>query len=744
MTRNNTTTLDRALRGRLENAVKEARETAEAAARAALEHLCAGGSSPPPHLSEHERGLRRRLRAHGRQLGDARDPIAETQEINCLIEEAAYEHWHRMLFTRFLAENNLLIYPDPENPVSVTLEECGEMAQEEGAANGWELASRFASQMLPQIFRLDSPVFQLALPPEFQQKLERLIAELPAEVFTASDSLGWVYQFWQSKRKDEVNKSEVKIGAKELPAVTQLFTEPYMVSFLLDNSIGAWWATRRLSPDDLRNALSEDELRNKASVAGVPLEYIRFVKQDNGSWRPAAGDFENWPENPGELKILDPCCGSGHFLISALLMLVPMRMQIEGLSARNAVDAVLRENLHGLEIDRRCVEIAAFNLALAAWRYPGAGGYRNLPELNIACSGLAVSARKEEWMSLAGDDIALRGSLSKLHDMFRDAPILGSLINPHKIVSELFVADYAKTAEILKRAVGREQSDESKEAGIAAQGIAKAASLLADKYHLIITNVPYLARGKQCAGLSAFCEKNHYEAKGDLATVFLDRCLDFCVNDNGCQGTLSLVLPQNWLFLTTYKRFRERLLRDERWRMVARLGEGGFESTAAAGAFTILLLMSLESESYYKRISEKSAQPRLLSGLDASAPRIPAEKAELLRTGEIKLLEQERQLDNPDARVVLEEGERYELLEKYASAYQGISPADFPRFGRFFWENIILSPYWSFWQSSVENIVHYGGKELIIWLSEVNKKVETEGTAYIRGSETWGKKSIVG
>jgi hypothetical protein len=98
--------------------------------------------------------------------------------------------------------------------------------------------------MMPQIFRPDSPVFQFVLPPEHQQSPESLVAELPAEVFTASDSLGWVYQFWQAKKKDEVNASEVKIDTRELPAGTQLFTELYMVSFLLDNSLVAWWAAR--------------------------------------------------------------------------------------------------------------------------------------------------------------------------------------------------------------------------------------------------------------------------------------------------------------------------------------------------------------------------------------------------------------------------------------------------------------------------------------------------------------------
>ncbi|MBF4395717.1 DNA methyltransferase, partial [Vibrio anguillarum] len=104
-------------------------------------------------------------------------------------------------------------------------------------------------------------------------------------------------------------------------------------------------------------------------------------------WKPAAGGFEKWPEHLSELKTLDPCCGSGHFLVAVFLMLVPMRMQLEGLSEQQAVDAVLRDNIHGLELDQRCVELAAFALALEAWRYPNAGGYRVLPELQLACSG---------------------------------------------------------------------------------------------------------------------------------------------------------------------------------------------------------------------------------------------------------------------------------------------------------------------------------------------------------------------
>jgi hypothetical protein len=137
----------------------EARDVAEVAARAAVEQLGVGEPKPYAHLRADEKELRRKLRIHGRQLGDFRHDKKDTQEIDRLVEEIAYEHWHRMLFARFLAENNLLMYPDPDDPVAVSLEECEDLAAEEGAKNGWELASRFAARMLPQIFRPDSPVF---------------------------------------------------------------------------------------------------------------------------------------------------------------------------------------------------------------------------------------------------------------------------------------------------------------------------------------------------------------------------------------------------------------------------------------------------------------------------------------------------------------------------------------------------------------------------------------------------------
>ena len=291
---------------------------------------------------------------------------------SCSSAECAYEQWHRLLFARFLAENDLLLHPQYRAPV--TLEECEELAGELGEPDGWSVAARFAAEILPGIFRLDDPCVRLRLAPEGRHALEQILAGLPAEVFAADDALGWVYQFWQKDKKDEVNASERKIGGADLGPVTQLFTENYMVRFLLENSLGAWWASRH--PDS-------------PLVKG--FEYLRF--DDDG--RPAAGSFDGWPERVAEVTVMDPCCGSGHFLVEAFSMLWQMRAEEEGLDsgrgagrraarqplrprARPALrpDRDVRRRAAGLEGRRRLAAAAGAEHRLL--RHPGEGTGRGV------------------------------------------------------------------------------------------------------------------------------------------------------------------------------------------------------------------------------------------------------------------------------------------------------------------------------------------------------------------------------
>ena len=756
--------LDKALRRTLEATVIKARDISELAATQALNRLGVGDAKPADYLSDEHRKLRTRLRARGRQLGDIKQDNGR-QATHKLVTEVAYEHWHRMLFARFLEQNNLLMY-DEYTPLS--LDECNELAQDADSArdelerqceSGWELAGVLVSKMLPQIFRIDSPVFDLEFAPEHQRSLEQLVTGLSLETFQAQDSLGWVYQFWQSKRKDEVNKSEVKIGADELSPVTQLFTEPYMVSFLLDNALGAWWAGKQLTESDWQHASNEQELRDKAAIEGMPLEYLRFVQDEQTKqWQPASGTFDAWPDNLSEFKAIDPCCGSGHFLVAIFLMLVPMRMQLEGHSEQQAIDKVLSENLHGLELDQRCVELAVFALALEAWRYNNGGGYRKLPELNLACSGLSITAARDEWKALsrnAGKQ-NLSIALDWMYQTFQDAPVLGSLINPRRSDAAK-IAKWDELQQLLGDALAKDQSNaydsdsnyksNQLEAGIVAQGLAKAAELLGSQYTWVVTNVPYLALGKQNDTLKDYCEDNYPEGKNDLATVFLDRCLEFCVEG----GTSSVVLPQNWLFLGSYKKFRKKLLINDTWHFIVRLGAKSFQTPMWDFNVQLLTLSRGNSAGQSVDLLHSGEQGNWIRGVDVSEPRTAAEKATGLLVDDVKSVEQSKQLENPDARVTFDLAEG-DLLEKISSAYVGQLTGDNVRFTLFFYEMPFLAKGYELFSTTVSQSTHFdGNNQIILWedgkgklaeyRAELSKSQYSSG-GWKQGWQAWGVKGV--
>lgn len=731
--------LPKPLRSQLEATVKSARDVAEKGAYAALSQLAVGEASAPGYLTDDLKALRRRLRAHGRALGDKKAGD-DTQALQHLVWEVAYEHWHRMLFARFLAENGLLLW---EPGAAVSLDDCEALVQEAdpamnlGAKTKWELAGKLAARMLPQVFKPQSPVFELAFAPEHQRELERLLAALPPEVFKASDSLGWVYQFWQAKRKDEVNASEVKIGADELPAVTQLFTEPYMVDFLLHNSLGAWWVTR-----------------HPGQTCPMPLTYLRTL--DDGT--PAAGKFEGWPDRLDEFKLLDPCCGSGHFLVAAFLLLVPMRMAAEGLSARDAVDTVLADNLHGLELDARCVEIAVFALALAAWRFPDENGdplgvRADMPAPQVACCGLKVAAKPEDWMALVPDEAAnavyLRQELRLLHASFAQAPLLGSLLDPARsLKNDLATSSFNTLRDLLGRALATERpatlwgqaselQDDSWDLAITARGLLDAARVLDGRYDLVVTNVPYLTRSRQAPELRDYCESFFPHAKNDLANVFLERCLELCKE----VGVAQVVMTQNWMFLGAYRAQREQLLRNTKWRLLVLLGGGGDAFENGPGNITNICLIGIQ------RAGLVDSEPFL--ALDTGEFKTPKEKADALCTMEVQQGSQSAQLANPDARVTVGQLLSTALLERLASGNQGIKTTDDPSFLRNFWELSVLGAAWEYFQSTVEKTVLFGGLEQVVLFDSGSGRMrrlaasqERDRRRDLQGRNAWNRKGI--
>ena len=695
--------LPESLFNEVERAALRARAAAEKAAAAVLEVLAVGHKTPHATLALADRSLRNALRARARQLGNG---LLE-DGLPRLLEEIAYVQWHRMLFARFLAENGLLLHPEWQVPV--TLAECAELAAEAGEPDAWTLAARFAATLLPGIFRADDPAAQATLAPEDAHALQAILDSLPAIVFTSDDALGWMYQFWQSSRKKEVNASGRKIGGADLAPVTQLFTEDYMVRFLLENSLGAWWAARH--PD---SPLLQD------------WPYLRFLNTSPDSpschserreESPAAGTFPGWPAHAAEVTVLDPCCGSGHFLVAAFDMLRRMRMEEEGLSAAAAGDAVLRDNLFGLELDPRCTQIAAFALALAAWK--AGGGYRPLPALNVACSGLPVTGQLDDWLALANGAPDLRAALEQLHALFKDAPDLGSLIDPRAVGGQgtLFAVDYARVAPLLEKALKKERAADPAAAvfGASAAGVLQAARLLAGRYTLVATNVPYLGFKKQDSTLKEFCASWYGNAKMDLATVFVERCRNFTIPN----GTYALVTPQNWLSLGSYRRLRKNLLLEQIWRYVIWLGPGAFRTISGEVVKPILIILD-----NYPLLDTQSE----VLGLDISDVEF-CEKAASLRHLPLERVEQSLQLKNPDARIVLKDVSKIALLKKYAFSPRGIVTGDGARWIRCFWEIPVVDQGWRFLQSTVKAVLSFGGREHIVDWSLEGKGMLRPGLA---------------
>lgn len=732
-------TLSKEFRRLLENTVLEAREEAERGAAAALESFGVGDAKVPGHLDDAGKVLRRKLRAHGRQAGDVRRPD-DSQEVEHLVHEFAYEHWHRMLFARFLAENGFLI--EPESGLDVDLDFCEERAREL-KTDKWEIAAEFAQRMLPGIFRPDDPVLQLRLPVESRNELTRLLASLPRDVFLADDSLGWVYQFWQSKKKEDVNDSGEKIGADELAPVTQLFTEDYMVEFLLHNTLGAWWTAKR---------------RAEGKSQPIPFTYLR-LKEDG---TPAAGAFEGWPKKVKELRVLDPCMGSGHFLVFALIILVRMRIEEEGVSAGDACVAVLRDNLFGLELDPRCTQIGAFNLALAGWKL---GGHHTEQPLNLACSGLGPHAKKEDWLKLAAraaqtnalapdSDLLgareetllsqkLKAGVERLYNLFQKAPVLGSLINPRSLGGDLLVAEFHELQPVLAKALQRETGDEAHELAVAAQGAAKAAEILAGQFTLVATNVPYLGREGHVEDFTKFADGYAPDAVSDLATLMLHRCFEFI----GKIGVVAVVLPQNWWVGRSYSVFRKRVLTHSTWRLAAVLGEEAWQTFGNRGPNTILLVVDGNApppEHSFQALDVSTKPGTPVVGLETKARALAGENQtdELKRLAELIRVDQHHLHKSREARISVARLGGASPLRASVLSGEGCSTGDNDHFLRSFWELNQFEGWMRYCGPGFEHWTYCDNSLVMLWEDGCGELARSE-QARIQNTELWNKRGVL-
>ena len=497
------------------------------------------------------------MRAKWRQLGGDRE---------LLVAECAYEQWHRLLFARFLAENSLLLHPQYKAPV--TLADCEELAGELGEPDAWSVAARFAAEILPGIFRLDDPCVRLRLAPEGRYALEQILDGLPAEMFAADDALGWVYQFWQKDKKDEVNASERKIGGADLGPVTQLFTENYMVRFLLENSLGAWWAARH--PDSpLVEGLRLSALRRRRSPSCRIVRRLARPRRRGDGHGPVLR-LRALPRR-GVLDALADARRGGRPRAGRRPGRGAARQPLRP-RARPALrpDRDVRRGASGVEGRRRLAPAARPEHRLL--RHPRQGTRRGVE-------------------ALAHGDQRLENALARLHVLFRDADTLGSLIDPRRATeisdptgasASLDDVDWDDVAPLLASGMsprGAVIQPPPFSALTRRHRARSRASLTA--IHLVTTNVPYLGAARHGPVSSAMSNGVYPRSSWDLRRSFLARALSSlrlvarCGRDSPAMAHTD-VIPR----LSPSHRLKNAPL------AIARLGPGAFEHYLRRGRST--------------------------------------------------------------------------------------------------------------------------------------------------------------
>ncbi len=365
-------------------------------------------------------------------------------------------------------------------------------------------------------------------------------AILPEVAEKGVEVIGWLYQFYISEKKDEVMGKTVK--TEDIPAATQLFTPDWIVRYLVENSLGRLWM-----------------LNHPASRLAESMEYyIPATEQD--------ADFLK-VMSPEELKVCDPCCGSGHMLTYAFDLLARIYEEA-GFSPREIPSLILKNNLHGIEIDPRAGELAAFALTMKAREHDSRFLRReNAPQPNI-CVLQNVTFDDEEfksYMDFIGRDL-FTAALQTTLRQFEKADCFGSLIVPQLTNS------VAVLAELESRDVSGQLFLTNIHQKVLA--VIRQAEYLSPHYHVVVTNPPYMGSKGMNADLKKFAETKYSDSKFDLFAMFMERCLELVQK----HGTIGMITMQSWMFLSSFEKLRTKLLDEDTILSMAHLGPRGFDT----------------------------------------------------------------------------------------------------------------------------------------------------------------------
>lgn len=488
-----------------------------------------------------------------------------------IVEEVAYTWFNRMIAIRFMEVNGYLPIrvlssesgkhePDiVTTPFDAGLEFTGEESgriYELRDNNRLEELFRMLfirecnhlHDILPELFEATNDYSELLLSLSYTDKdgvVFHLVNDISEDDFNIEkegqvEIIGWMYQYYNTEPKDKVFaalKKNVKITKENIPAATQLFTPHWIVRYMVENSLGRLWIEGH-PDDDLRQCWEYylDEAEQEPQVQ-AQLEEIR------------AGCREISPE---DIRIIDPCMGSGHILVYAFDVLMQI-YSAQGYSERDAAKLIVEKNLWGLDIDRRAYQLAYFAVMMKARQYNRrilTSGIK--PNLFVIDDNRALTPEIIEY--IADGDSKMAADLRSISDDLTNAREYGSIINVQPVDFNGLIERIGIIAE----------SDELNLIAMENKRIVcekilplvKQAQTLSQKYDVVCTNPPYMGGSGMNSVLSEYVKRCYSEAKSDLFAAIIIKCLEFTKQN----GYSSLVTMQSWMFLSSFEEMRTKLL----------------------------------------------------------------------------------------------------------------------------------------------------------------------------------------
>ena len=529
-----------------------------------------------------------------------------------VMEEVAYTWFNRFIALRFMEVNNYLpshirVFSDASGAFKPEILndvlhldlpglDSGKVA-EYIESNDTEALYRYLlltqcnalNSALPVMFERMGGYTEMLLPNNILRQdsvLGHMVSDIPEEDWQdAVQIIGWLYQYYNTELKDDTFaqlKKNVKITKERIPAATQLFTPDWIVRYMVENSLGRLWLEGHPNAelhDGWKYYLdeAEQEPEVEAQLAKLREEY-KTIK-------------------PEEIKVIDPCMGSGHILVYAFDVLMQIYTSA-GWDQREAAQSILKNNLYGLDIDDRAAQLAYFAVMMKARQYDRRLLTRGIqPNIYSIRESNGIQAMTIEYFHK--NDPKLKADIESIVTEMWDAKEYGSILN---ITPVDFAGLYARFDEI-REDINMMQMSALDEL----LPLVKCAELLAQKYDVVVTNPPYMAVSNAGAKVNDYVKKNFPDSKADLFAVFIERCGQMA-KKNGYQA---MITQHAWMFLSSFEKLRTKLLAVDIVNM-AHLGARAFEEIGGevvqTSSFVIRKSHIADYKGEYCRLIEPTSQ----------------------------------------------------------------------------------------------------------------------------------------